>query len=671
MLFFYCDVWYVAAYCFLREEPRTFRLDRILSASVTGQSAESAGIAAEYRENGIPWANGECKTRRQVFEVSELDLEECIPAYPMKTDMDRRIEALSRELVTHAGEDRIYHMAEDLAAGADINFCGGSGDTPLTAAAGKGHLSAVKFLLAQGADLNCRNGINADALFCAAWNRRFEIVRYLVEEQHCDPNKRNQYGRNSFFAAAMNHDLEMLKYLIEHGANIHTVDRKKQSVLMGILDDTLCRSKNLIGTVRFLVEHGVDLDVVDKQNQDALDYALRKGDPEVIQYLLDAGCNVNRRDRMGRNSLIRILMYYNKERFSILTENVWEKRGAVIGMLCNAGVDVNAADVEGITPLMLAPKRCFDILLEYGAVPDASDLRGKTVAMYHAHDLRHIGILAKAGVDLHARDDAGNDVLMFAPNELGFMECLVEKYGFSVHDRNKMETLLHRCVSADDPNPWTVQYLLEHGADPGVLNHNGRTPLEQLLQDNPYAGFDSWSAEGECYDLLNSFQNPDFAALIRACFRLDLEKLQALLNECDRLHFLVAEESYGIEDYNVTALSMALRAWGNAGKSYPAERIEAILDLLVALGADPVADPDHDGKSLLYVCLEQKKPELAEKYLQIWLSKQKSQRESLKWLYWYYFEVLAPHPCGDSEYERIKSFILKKLKAKKIKVTRK
>ena len=623
VLFCYCNEWYVAAYCYLREEPRTFRLDRIQSAKVTRRSDESSGIAEDYRRNGIPWSAGNDRFQKfKCYDGTELEMIEPKPIWRTKTEREMEIRAATISLIKHAKSNRIDLIKEDLKAGADINSDCGSGETALTGAAEEGHLEAINFLLGKGADLHLRNGVKESALFCAAWSRKMDVVRYFVEEFHCDPNEKNRYGWSVLYAAWRNQDIAMMEYLLDHGADINTLDHENLSLLMSEAGShnpeeikvTICD---------FLLSHGADLSLVDRKGRSALFYAVNSGSEQLVRTML------------------------------------------------TAGADANLADKEGITPLMLAPERCFDILLEYGAVPDASDLRGKTVAMYHAHDLRHIEILAKAGVDLHARDDAGNDVLMFAPNELGFMECLVEKYGFSVHDRNKMETLLHRCASSADPNPWTVQYLLEHGADPGVLNHNGRTPLEQLLQDNPYAGFDSWSAEGDCYDLLNSFQNPDFAALIRACFRLDLEKLQALLNECDRLHFLVAEKSYGIEDYNVTALSMALRAWCNVGNSYPAERIEAILDLLVALGADPVADPDHDGKSLLYVCLEQKKPELAEKYLQIWLSKQKSQRESLKWLYWYYFEALDPYPCGDGEYERIKSFILKKLKAKKIKVTRK
>ena len=49
------DCWYLSAYCYLRQEARTFRLDRITKAELTGKKGKSHGIAEDFKKNGVPW----------------------------------------------------------------------------------------------------------------------------------------------------------------------------------------------------------------------------------------------------------------------------------------------------------------------------------------------------------------------------------------------------------------------------------------------------------------------------------------------------------------------------------------------------------------------------------------------------------------------------------------
>lgn len=454
VLFRYYEDWYIAAYCYLRQEPRTFRLERIVSAVVTG-AGETHGIADEYRKNGIPWGEEiPGRKRLKVYELTDEEWRKLIPPYRPETARERRSKVASRELISAAEKNDIALMKEALAAGAIVNYSVRSGDTALTAAASKGNMEALKFLLEQGADIKLRDGGQGSALFCAVWNCRKEMVRFLVEELHCDLNEKNCHGWTTLFAAVNKNGCDLLRYLLEHGVDIDVVDREKRSILMLVLWAHLA-SGEYLEKLKILLAYGADVKMRDKKGRNVLFYALKHGDPEIVELLL------------------------------------------------NAGVNINEADRDGITPLMLAFGSLFDQLLARGADPHAKDKKGRTVAIHHAGDLQHIELLAKSGVDLFARDDEGNDVLMAAPCELEYFQTLIETYGFSVNDRNRQETLLHS-VALYAGAPDVVQYLLEHGADANALNHNGRTPLEELEEQYPYVSWDP-GCEGETYDLLDAY----------------------------------------------------------------------------------------------------------------------------------------------------------------------
>lgn len=117
----------------------------------------------------------------------------------------------------------------------------------------------------------------------------------------------------------------------------------------------------------------------DIQDQTLLGYALEIGaDVAIVKCLIDAGCEVN---------------YINNAEQSLLFEVVSkrmlapEKAVAYITLLIAEGVEVNKANVELKTPLMVAvgqnKKEYLDLLLENGADPNEQDKDGKT-AFYQA-----------------------------------------------------------------------------------------------------------------------------------------------------------------------------------------------------------------------------------------------------------------------------------------------
>ena len=83
-------------------------------------------------------------------------------------------------LVDAAAAGKLKLLKKLVAKGGDVRgVAHGRGGRPLSAAAAKGHLACVKFLLAQGADIDAANSYGSRALHDAAYHGAVDVVRVL------------------------------------------------------------------------------------------------------------------------------------------------------------------------------------------------------------------------------------------------------------------------------------------------------------------------------------------------------------------------------------------------------------------------------------------------------------------------------------------------------------
>lgn len=93
-------------------------------------------------------------------------------------------------------------------------------------------------------------------------------------------------------------------------------------------------------TASKMVAQGIDIEAKDPgTGASVLHYAVMRGNPEVLQLLLERGADVNSRTKTGTTPLHTAVLYNRYE----VAEKLLEK-----------GADINAQSTSGVTPLALA-----------------------------------------------------------------------------------------------------------------------------------------------------------------------------------------------------------------------------------------------------------------------------------------------------------------------------
>jgi ankyrin repeat protein len=220
-----------------------------------------------------------------------------------------------------------------LAAGANVNQVTEYGWTPLLTATNNRHYKLSEYLIEHGANVNLANKGAWTPLYLAVDNRNIEGGDFPVPKPDMD-------------------NLEYIQFLLDHGANPN----------VRVKDNTLTRT---IFTMQWFFEAGASPFV----------RASQSGDTELMKLLLAHGADPMIKTDFGDTALTAAAGIGWVD--GVTYEHSVKENVEAIRMLLDLGLDPNAANTDGRTPLMGAAfkgrNEVIQVLVDHGAKLDQRD----------------------------------------------------------------------------------------------------------------------------------------------------------------------------------------------------------------------------------------------------------------------------------------------------------
>ena len=319
------------------------------------------------------------------------------------------------------------------------------GGTALEAACARCHLNVVKYLIEEQhcdpnesycrrTPLHCACGRDYDYFgSSSSSSSRLDVVKYLIETCHCDPMCVEKDGRTPLYYALTEYKLDVVKYLIETcHCDPTCVDKDGRTPLYYAL------TEYKLDVVKYLIETcHCDPMCVDKDGRTPLYYAVTEGKLDVVKYLIDTcHCDPMCVDKDGRTPL-----YY------AVTE---DKLDVVKYLIKTCHCDPMCVDGYRRTPL------------HYAVIEDKLDVVRYLIETCHCDPMR---------VDKHGRTSLYYAVKLDVVKYL-IETCHCDPMRVDKHGRNS----LYYAVTKDKLD--VVKYLIETcHCDPMRVDKHGRNSL--------------------------------------------------------------------------------------------------------------------------------------------------------------------------------------------------
>ncbi|KAJ4865496.1 ankyrin repeats (3 copies) domain-containing protein [Trichoderma breve] len=251
------------------------------------------------------------------------------------------------------------------AAGAPIDTQDEDGYTPLAIAVREENSSVARYLVKRGANVNIFGPKFGSILHLAVEIGDLSLVKFLVDagadREAVDP----KYGKSLLYTALDIRDDWKLRRMVKYLVDEAKVPINKFGGILGYPIISAAKSVGnpvtLIRIIKFLIRRKVEVNVADSQGRTALHFACVSASLERMKALVEAGANVDTKDKFGRLPI----------HFAAGTDLTVSTDPVTYLLDQYKDMDINVADQDGWTPLMWAARSgsadIITMLIERGA----------------------------------------------------------------------------------------------------------------------------------------------------------------------------------------------------------------------------------------------------------------------------------------------------------------
>ena len=381
-----------------------------------------------------------------------------------KVDVDERDEYNWTPLMGAVHQQSFQAVRDLLARGADVNAIGGPCTrdecTPLRIAVLDDNLPMAELLIRSGARVNACDFYGNTPLIDAAWRCNAPMLQLLID------------AGATMERSTKGDVLDAFECVKEGAEELHADPAPAMKVLAAHWMLSSAQLGDFEGVSEAL-EYGGDINEQDENGRSPLFYAMEYLQaPDILALIRDRGADPAARDRHGMTPLHYLLGLCQGEDKEILP---------IVQVLLKAGIDVNARDIYGRTPIFAANTTAIaQTLANAGADVNARALDGAT-PLIEAQTGELVRFLVGRGADPCAMDDDQNTPLSQAianfPDDVQAAQALVAA-GADVNMRLwDGLTPLHLARSAA-----MVRFLIGAGADPAARDIEDRLPSETCAE---------------------------------------------------------------------------------------------------------------------------------------------------------------------------------------------
>ncbi|KAL8858999.1 MAG: hypothetical protein Q9178_004480 [Gyalolechia marmorata] len=253
--------------------------------------------------------------------------------------------------VASRGLDEAVELLLD--AGASIERESVTGQSVLSVATERGHISTVGLLLNRGADIH----VEPDILRMAVMKSSVRMIEFISKKMDA-ARKRHDIDTALLFFLTYNHDsapstVACIVALIKEGANLHATTPDGEAPIH------LAAKRASVQAVKLLLSYGVDPNLGTNSGDTALHWAACRGSIETVETLLDHGANIAARNNMRETVLHACLR--------------GTAHDGMVSLLLRYGVPIHGADLKGRTTLHEAARRGYGSIVKL-LVDEGADL---------------------------------------------------------------------------------------------------------------------------------------------------------------------------------------------------------------------------------------------------------------------------------------------------------